>query len=134
MQVKGLNHVNIVAADLVRTVEFYEQVLGMRARELPMKLPAGFSGGRWIYDEEERPIVHVQQHNPERHGPMTGDRATTGSIDHIALTCAGFETMVKRCKDLGIEHRINDGQFGSLRQVFVTDPDNVVLELNFPAD
>lgn len=130
MQVKGINHINIVAADLDRTVEFYESVLGMKATEIPMA-PAGFSG-RWINDDQGAPIVHVQKHNLERHGPVTSDRDTTGSIDHVALTCSDFNGMVKRCEDMGLEHRINDRKFGDLRQVFVTDPDKVVLELNFP--
>ena len=64
MRVNGLNHVNIVASDLEKTVQFYESVLGMRAAEIPMA-PAGFSG-RWIYDEAEQPIIHVQAYNPER--------------------------------------------------------------------
>lgn len=130
MQVKGLNHINIVAADLDRTVEFYETVLGMKAQEIPMA-PAGFTG-RWINDHAGSPIIHVQNHNTERHGPMTGDRDTTGSIDHVALTCSGFSAMIKRCEDMGIDFQVNDRQFGDLRQVFVNDPDNIRLELNFP--
>lgn len=132
MKVKGLNHVNIVAADLGKTISFYESVLGMEAREIPVA-PPGF-GGRWIYDEDDQPIVHVQQYDAERHGPLDANRDTTGSIDHVALTCAGFDSMIQRCKDMGLEYRVNDRQFGNLRQVFVTDPDNVSLELNFPGD
>ena len=132
MQVKGLNHVNIVAADLDKTIAFYETVLGMSAREIPVA-PPGF-GGRWIYDEDEQPIVHVQQYDAERHGPLGSDRDTTGSIDHVALTCVDFAGMIKRCEDMGLEHRVNDRQFGDLRQVFITDPDKVSLELNFPGD
>lgn len=132
MRVNGLNHINTVAADLARTVQFYQTVLGMRAEEIPMA-PAGFAG-RWIYDQEDRPIIHVQAHNPDRHGPLDESGRTTGSIDHVALTCADFAGMVRRCEELDIEHRINDRRVGGLRQVFVTDPDNVVLELNFPGD
>ncbi|MDG2001864.1 MAG: VOC family protein [Novosphingobium sp.] len=132
MQVRGLNHVNIVAADLDKTITFYEKVLGMSAKEIPMA-PKGFSG-RWIEDEDDQPIVHVQQYDAERHGPLDDNRNTTGSIDHVALTCIDFAGMVKRCEDLGLEYQVNDRQFGDLRQVFVTDPDNVRLELNFPGD
>ena len=130
MKVNGLNHVNIVAADLDKTIGFYESVLGMKAREIPMA-PAGF-GGRWIFDEADQPIIHVQAYNPERHGARK--EGPTGSIDHVALTCSDFEGMLRRCQELELEHRVNDRQFGDLRQVFVTDPDNVVLELNFPGD
>ncbi|MEZ5734987.1 MAG: VOC family protein [Novosphingobium sp.] len=130
MRVNGLNHVNIVASDIEKTIRFYETVLGMRAAEIPMA-PAGFTG-RWIYDEADQPIIHVQAYNPERHGEPGNGSDTTGAIDHVALTCADFDGMVRRCEELGLEHRINDRKIGNLQQVFVTDPDNVVLELNFP--
>ena len=129
MRVNGLNHVNIVASNLDKTIQFYETVLGMRAAEIPVA-PAGFSG-RWIYDESDQPIIHVQAYNAERHGEPGDPAVSTGSIDHVALTCSDFEGMVRRCEELGIEYRVNDRQFGDLRQVFVTDPDNISLELNF---
>lgn len=132
MQVNGLNHINIVAADLDATVQFYETVLGMKAMEIPMA-PAGFAG-RWINDADGQPIVHVQAHNPERHGPLSERSEGLGPLDHIAMTCADFDGMLARCKKLELEHRVNDRQFGDLRQIFVTDPDGVVLELNFPED
>ena len=131
MRVEGLNHVNTIAADISATVRFYETVLGMEAREIP-NVPAGFDG-RWIFDRQGQPIIHVQAHNPERHGPLADPRST-GMIDHVALTCAGFDSMLSRCSELGLAHRVNDRQFGNLRQIFVTDPDGVVLELNFPGE
>ena len=130
MQVNGVNHINIVAADLDRTVEFYESVLGMKAKPFPFVMP-GFNG-RWICDSQDQPIIHVQGYNAERHGePKNGQ---VGSIDHVSLTCVGFADTQQRCTQLGIEFRVNDRQFGDLRQVFITDPDNVSLELNFAGD
>ena len=130
MQVNGVNHINIVAADLDRTVEFYESVLGMKARPIPVAMP-GFNG-RWLCDSQGAAIIHVQGYNPERHGePKSGP---TGSIDHVSLTCVGFADTQQRCTQLGVEFRVNDRQFGDLRQVFITDPDNVSLELNFAGD
>ncbi len=132
VQVKGLNHINIVARDLDRTIRFYEDVLGMRAQEIP-NIPAGFAGC-WINDEAGNPIVHVQQHNPERHGDIADRFEGMGAMDHVALTCADFEGMLARCEEMGLEYRVNNRQFGDLRQVFVTDPDGVVLELNFAGE
>jgi catechol 2,3-dioxygenase-like lactoylglutathione lyase family enzyme len=132
MQVKGLDHVNIVTADLDGTAGFYQALLGLRPERTP-NAPAGFDG-RWLYDTADRPIIHLMAYDPKRHGLRTEAPATTGSIDHVALACEDFAGMLRRCESLEVEHRVNDRKYGSLRQIFVTDPNNVVLELNFHAD
>ena len=130
MQVNGLNHINIVASDLDATIAFYESVLDMTATPIPVA-PPGFNG-RWILDAQGNPIVHVQAYNPERHGELkTG---LTGALDHVALTCTGFAAIQQRCDELAVEYRVNDRQFGDLRQVFITDPNGISLELNFHGD
>jgi catechol 2,3-dioxygenase-like lactoylglutathione lyase family enzyme len=130
MQVNGLNHINIITGDMAATVGFYDALLGMTAHPIPAA-PAGFDG-RWIADAAGNPIIHVQAFNPERHGELkTG---LGGALDHVALTCEGFEATKARCDELGIAYRVNDRQFGNLRQVFVSDPNGVSLELNFPGD
>lgn len=90
----------------------------------------GFKGA-WLHDAEDRPIVHLVAWNAERHGD--GKRENTGSIDHVAFTCEDFAETLARCAELGLEHRVNDRKFGDFRQVFVTDPNGVSLELNFPS-
>ena len=42
--------------------------------------------------------------------------------------------MQRRCQELGIAHRLNDRKHGELRQIFLTDPNNVALELNFAGE
>lgn len=130
MQVRGINHINLVTTDMPATVTFYESLLGMRASPIPVA-PKGFSGC-WIADEEGNPIVHVQAHDAGRHGPPRTGPA--GALDHVALTCSGFAETTRRCEELGIAYRVNDRQFGDLRQVFVTDPNGISLELNFPGE
>ncbi len=130
MQVQGLNHINIVTGDLEATVRFYDDLLGMKAQVNPFAM-AGFDG-RWICDAGGMPIVHVQAFNPERHGELKSGMG--GALDHVSFTCAGFAATKARCDELGVEYRVNDRQFGDLRQVFVTDPNGVSLELNFPGD
>jgi catechol 2,3-dioxygenase-like lactoylglutathione lyase family enzyme len=131
MQVNGLNHINIVTADIAGTVAFYEAVLGMQVKPLPMTPPPGFDG-RWLADSRGEPIIHLQAYNPDRHGAKR--EGPTGTIDHIALTCADFAGTRARCEELGVDYRVNDRQFGDLRQVFLTDPNNINLELNFAGD
>lgn len=132
MQVKGLDHVNIIAADLDETARFYEGLLGLRAGT-PPSAPAGFAG-RWLFDVADRPIIHVMAYNEERHGKGERRHMPTGSIDHIALACQDFSGTLRRCEELDVAHRVNDRRFGNLRQIFVTDPNNVLLELNFTED
>ena len=132
MQVKGVNHVNIIAVDLDKTVDFYEKVLGMRAAIRPMD-SLEFKGC-WISDHTGAPIIHIQAHNPERHGSLDEQCKSTGAIDHVALNCHGFEYIVNHCRQLGIDIRVNDRRYGDLRQVFVIDPNCVKLELNFLED
>ncbi len=130
MQVRGVNHINIVTGDLDATVRFYESVLGMHSALIPVPIP-NFKGC-WISDAAGSPIVHVQAHNPERHGELKTGMG--GALDHVSLTCAGFAETMARCDELGVEYRVNDREFGELRQVFITDPNGVSLELNFPGD
>lgn len=131
MSVRGLDHVNIIAADLDETARFYESVLGFKYGGRPSEM--NFAGG-WLYDENDRPIIHVMTFDPERHGDQDRRAMPTGSIDHVALACADFAGTVRRCEELGIPHRVNDRKYGDFRQVFVTDPNNVTLELNFAGD
>lgn len=130
MQVQGLNHINIITGDLDATLEFYDSVLGMKAQTIPVPIP-NFKGS-WIIDAQGNPIVHVQQFIAERHGELRS--GPTGALDHVALTCEGFTEVQRRCDELGVEYRVNDRMSGDLRQVFITDPNSVVLELNFYGD
>lgn len=131
MQVKGLDHVNIIAGDLDVTAKFYEDLLDFRRGETP-GTAMGFKGA-WMIDAADRPIIHLMAYDEERHG---GDErgTATGWIDHVALACEDFAGTLQRCEALGLEHAVNDRKFGDLRQIFVTDPNNVKLELNFSGD
>jgi catechol 2,3-dioxygenase-like lactoylglutathione lyase family enzyme len=131
MTVRGLDHVNIIAADLDETAQFYETLLGFRYGRRPSEM--NFAGG-WLYDGEDRAIIHVMTYDPQRHGDTARKAMPTGSIDHVALACDDFAGTIARCEALGIDHRVNDRKYGDLRQVFVTDPNNVTLELNFAGD
>jgi catechol 2,3-dioxygenase-like lactoylglutathione lyase family enzyme len=134
MPVKGVNHVNIIAGDLDETCRFYSDLLGFRRGETPGAAQGNIGGfkGAWLLDAADRPIIHLMAWNEERHGADRG--AATGSIDHVALTCEDFAGTLARCEELGVEYRVNDRQFADLRQIFVTDPNNVALELNFAGD
>lgn len=126
MAVKGLDHINIVTGDLAGTKHFYRELLGLVEGDMSA-LPPGVEA-HWLADRSGRQIIHLQRYCPERHGPARPGGAT-GSIDHVALDCDDFDGMVARCAALGVPCR--EGIAGaSFRQLFVTDPNDVVLELN----
>jgi catechol 2,3-dioxygenase-like lactoylglutathione lyase family enzyme len=134
MAVAGLDHVNIIASDLDATIAFYTGVLGLTEDPNSVLVKMGRRGA-WMCDASGRPIIHIQGFEPSLHHANEAGLVTpTGAIDHVALQCAGFAAMLENLAALGLDHQINDRKYGDLRQIFVTDPDNVKLELNFHAD
>jgi len=49
----------------------------------------------------------------------------------VALRCSSYEEVLARLKRRGLEHRLNEVTAVALRQIFVLDPNAVLLELNF---
>jgi len=147
MTVRRLDHVNVLTRDLPGTIAFYEDLLEMKAGPAPS---GDIRRAAWIYDDGDLPILHIQAVDatqPEakfadirkRLGDMIGrldlERlADTGSVEHVALECSDYERMKKRCEERGIEARLNLVQRTGLRQIFIRDPNGVILELNFRGD
>jgi hypothetical protein len=52
-------------------------------------------------------------------------------IDHVAFGSRGFEAMKQRLAKKGVQYRVNVVPNSTRRQIFLTDPNNVLLELNF---
>ena len=128
MPVAGLDHVNIVTRDMAGTLAFYRTVLGLGDSEVP-PMPPGYVVN-WLADAAGRAIVHVQQYDAARHGPAAV-AAPAGPIDHVALECQDFDGMVAHCDALGLAYRVSGVAGRSFRQLFLTDPNGIVLELNF---
>jgi catechol 2,3-dioxygenase-like lactoylglutathione lyase family enzyme len=127
MAVKGLDHINIVTSDIDGTKQFYRELLGLVDGDTS-GMPPGVQA-HWLADPTGRSIIHLQRYRPERHGP---DEALgpTGAIDHVALDCEDYDATVARCAKLGVACR--EGIAGAnFRQLFVTDPNGIRLELNF---
>lgn len=126
MPVTGLDHVNIIAQDLAATVRFYSEVLGLEARNPP----GGVNAANWLYDSQGSPIVHLGTAG-EGHAAGAGADRATGAIHHLALACTDFDDTLARLASLALPHRVNAPPGRDFRQIFITDPDGVMLELNF---
>ena len=130
MRVNALDHVNIQTLDLKATVAFYADVLDLESGDPPPPLDPKLV--QWMYDGEGRAIFHLT--TP---GSLTGDATVdalpreTGPVHHVALNCSGHDAMVERLQALGFEHRLNHVIAIDLKQIFVRDPNGVLLELNY---
>jgi catechol 2,3-dioxygenase-like lactoylglutathione lyase family enzyme len=121
-----LHHAAIRTADLAATEHFYVDVLGMtRVQRPPMNFP-----GTWLAIGST--MIHL----------MGGRRATdatgvvpsgSGAIDHLALRARGFEEYRRRLKLHGVEYRESALAEAGLKQLFVRDPNGILIELNFDA-
>jgi catechol 2,3-dioxygenase-like lactoylglutathione lyase family enzyme len=130
MHVNHLDHVNIVTHDLPGTARFYVDLFDLEARNGPP--PSRPDKVQWIYDGAGRAILHLNAvgalqvfERDAQPGP------TTGAVHHVALNCEGFADMEDRLKSRALDYQVNDVSSIGLKQIFLTDPNGVLLELNF---
>ncbi|MDO7836724.1 VOC family protein [Sphingobium sp. HBC34] len=123
MAVHGLDHVNILTVDIDGTKRFYKTLLGL-VEGVPPPLPAGIEA-HWLVDATGHPIIHLQRVENANVGNVAG------SIHHVALKCDDFDTMRARCEEMGVNFMVNSFESAKFRQLLVTDPNNVLLEMNF---
>ena len=132
MKVNALDHVNIIATDLDGTARFYSDVFGLERRNGPPPLTP--DQAQWMYDNAGRAIFHINSLDCPRVYQRAVEAGPTGSIHHIALACTGYDEIITRLEVRGIDRQINTVEAIGLRQIFTTDPNGVLLELNFFAD
>lgn len=124
MPIHALNHYAIRSADMKHSRDFYVEVLGLVEGERP---PFPFPG-YWLYCGDQAAVHIVGQDVAARgYGPRTG------ALDHIAFSASGVEAMRERLQRLDVPYSERTVPLMGLRQLFVTDPDGITLELNFPA-
>jgi catechol 2,3-dioxygenase-like lactoylglutathione lyase family enzyme len=122
MSVGMLDHYNVSTRKLGDTVRFYEDILGLVNGPRP---PFDFPGA-WLYSEGH-PVLHLNDISPtDKQQP-----ADSGVIDHVAFGSRGFEAMKQHLAQKGVSFRVNVVPNSSRRQIFLTDPNNVLIELNY---
>jgi catechol 2,3-dioxygenase-like lactoylglutathione lyase family enzyme len=125
MPLTQLNHVTVRTTDLDGTRDFYSEVLGLREGPRP---PLSFPG-YWLYCGEQA-VVHLVPPSGQI-GAGPGD--ATGNFDHVAFVANDFEGMRDRFRRMGLAFRENEVPGIRLRQLFLQDPNKVMIEINFPA-
>jgi catechol 2,3-dioxygenase-like lactoylglutathione lyase family enzyme len=137
----SLNHFSIRTVDLDACERFYCGLLGLKKGPRP---PFPFPG-LWLYagetDRYDNAAVHIigiDRNDPEGLKKYLGDRdetslAGSGAVDHVAFFATGLKETLARLQAHGIEGRERTVPVLGLHQVFIDDPNGIVVELNFPA-
>jgi len=119
-----LDHFNIRTRNLAETVRFYQDVLGLESGPRPnFAFP-----GAWMYSEG-RPVVHLVDISPT----SEVQKPDSGVVHHVAFVSRGFAGMKARLAAKGMAFDARQVPGGELWQIFVRDPNGVMIELNYEA-
>ena len=128
MAVQALEHVTIRCADLAATRDFY---VGLGLVEGAR--PAFPFKGYWLYLGGVAVVHLVDAHDKGSAwgGEAGAAEADTGPFDHVAFRGEDFDEMRAQLAQAGLEFRERVVPGGALSQLFVRDPDGVLVEINF---
>ena len=126
MPVEMLEHYTIRCASLERTRDFYRDVLGLMVGDRPNFPFKGY----WLYLGGV-PIVHLvdKAESESRDTPHVG--SDTAALDHIAFRGRDLPTTRATLRAHGLAFREAGVPGGRIQQIFVSDPDGILIELNF---
>ena len=117
-----LDHYNVSTRKLPETIRFYDEVLGF----VNGARPAFNFPGAWLYSAGH-PVLHLNDISQTDRQ----QRPDSGVIDHIAFGSRGFEAMKQHLSGKGVPFRVNLVPNSTRCQIFLRDPNNVEIELNF---
>lgn len=134
MTISRLDHVSVRTADVEGTRKFYEDILRLDVGPRPdFPFP-----GLWLY-KDDRAVVHIvgiDKDDPsglmEYLGGEVSVSTDTGSFDHVAFVCTDLEGSRRHFDACKIPYREREVPGLKLHQIFLTDPNGVTVELNYP--
>jgi catechol 2,3-dioxygenase-like lactoylglutathione lyase family enzyme len=128
MPAEQLEHFTVRCADLDATRDFYAAILGLTVGprpDFPFK-------GHWLYCGGV-PVVHLvdKAETEQRHSDRAHIGPDTGALDHVAFRGKDIDAMRATLKAAGLAFRETGVPGARLRQIFVSDPNGILVELNF---
>ncbi len=124
MSIGTLDHFNIRTSKLADTVRFYEDILGLKSGDRPnFTFP-----GAWMYSEGKAVVhlVDISQTSEQQ-------KPDSGVVHHVAFASRDFSGMKQRLQSKGMPFDARQVPGGALWQIFVNDPNGVMIELNYEA-
>lgn len=123
IQVQGIHHTAVIVTDVERARRFYGDVLGLQ--EIPR--PHFDFGGAW-YRVGEHQELHLIVYPDAR--TVRGTTAIDGRDGHFAMRVASYRATLEQLRSRGIACRELPDNPTQWAQIYVTDPDGNVVELN----
>ena len=137
----SLNHFSIRSLEIEKTTEFYSKLLSLTVGPRP-EFPFP---GVWLYNGDESSwanavlhLIAIDKNDPNGLKKYLGERDPSslygsGAVDHIAFFATGLEEKISLLKALKISYRERTVPVIGLHQIFLDDPNGIVIELNYPA-
>ena len=127
MKITSLNHINIRTDLMEETKDFYVDVVGLKVGFRPEFGDHGY----WLYAGDTA-IVHLSPSEPDS-AVRTNPEGMGNGLDHIGLFAAGADDMKALLAKRGIKYHTNLVSGGQILQVFLSDPNGVIVELGYDA-
>lgn len=137
----SLNHFSVRTLDMDATRRFYEVVLGLTVGPRPAFPFPGlwmYRGDHGDYANAAVHIIGMDPNDPVGLKNYLGDRDASalkgsGAVDHVAFFASGLAGMLEHLRALQIDIRQRTVPSIGLHQIFLDDPNGIVIELNYPA-
>ena len=121
MAITGMNHFTIVTDSLEETVQFYQELLGLKTGYRP---PMSFPGA-WMYCADEA-VLHIINKDT-----LPAEKA--GILDHMAFSATDLNGTLATLKSRGLTYDLRRQQATGVWQLFFHDPNGARVELDFEA-
>ncbi|MCB1231687.1 MAG: VOC family protein [Verrucomicrobiae bacterium] len=116
IEILDLNHVALAVSDVPRSIDFYENVIGLKRKPRP----AFDFDGAWFALGETRELHLLEGLVTPVHEHPRGD--------HFAIEVANFESCHRHLEEKGAAIVNLNLRPDGARQIFIEDPDRHVVE------
>ena len=123
LEIRAFHHSAVCVTDIERAKQFYSGVLGLK--EIP-RAPFSFAGA-W-YELDDGTQFHLIVHTSPR--TLRGTTAIDTRDGHLALRVADYDQALAHLRSHGIQCVELPDNITPWKQLYVTDPDGNVIELN----
>ena len=125
-EIIGYHHVSLSVTDLGKSVEWYQQVLGL---DVTAEIEGqGFKRTR-LRAPKSGVTLTLTRHDEESGDAFSERRA---GMDHVAFELGGVDavsSMKTRFEELGVDHSEIKASQGGSAMITLRDPDNIQIEV-----